>query len=248
MTKDNIVNFEFGCEFEFYVNQMLEDELIDELNNISSSKVIINRSNELNQKNHNDCINYKRDASLTGDTGREITTPICSLEELKDYIRKISKIINNNAQTNEDTGFHIHISTANKSIDVDFYRFMLLANDQVLLTNWGSRNGYSLNVMSILDVLDMEEAKQFKNKKGRIWNLEKRDNNHLEIRTMGGSNYHNKVDKILKELDTFIETFQKSINKPDKEYITIFQNHINALKSCDTKRRDKFLEVINKNT
>ena len=64
----------------------------------------------------------------------------------------------------EDTGFHIHISTVDESIEVDFYKFMLLCNESSLLKNWENRNAFCLNVMDILTILDMEEAKKLKNK------------------------------------------------------------------------------------
>ena len=43
-------------------------------------------------------------------------------DKIKEYIIKICKLINSNAQTNGDTGFHIHISTIDKSLNIDFYR------------------------------------------------------------------------------------------------------------------------------
>ncbi len=240
---NNMPELQYGCEFEFYVNQMIEDNLIDELTSVSKSELTVNYNNGQNDDTK---MNYKRDASLTGTTGREITTPICSLDDLKEYILKISKIITSNAQTNEDTGFHIHISTMDKSLTLDFYRFMLLSNDKQLLTNWGSRNGFSLNVMDILDSLDMEEAKRFKNIKGRIWNLEKISDNHIEIRTMGGTNYQLKIEQILLELEIFIEIFYTSLKKPDKEYLNILKEHMIILSNCPKERKDEFLKVLNK--
>ena len=239
----SIDDLQFGCELEFYVNQMIEEELIEELEHISNKNLIINNKDGQNDDSK---MNYKKDASLHGENGKEITIPICSYEELKEYIVKICKLISSNAQTNGDTGFHIHISTVDTSLNVDFYRFMLLSNNESLLNNWGERNKFSLNVMDILDVLDLEEARKFKNKKGRIWSLEKRDNNHIEIRTMGGSGYETKVEQIFFELDKFIEIFLICFQKPDKSYITILEEHMKKLKSSPKEKRDKFLEIINR--
>ena len=36
-------------------------------------------------------MNYKRDASLHGENGKEITIPICSYKELKDLYKKECK-------------------------------------------------------------------------------------------------------------------------------------------------------------
>ena len=150
----------------------------------------------------------------------------------------------------EDTGFHIHISTVDESIEVDFYKFMLLCNESSLLKNWENRNAFCLNVMDILTILDMEEAKKLKNKKGRVWNLEKRrennKTNHIEIRTIGGTSYQRKVEQILNELDQFIEIFNRSIknDNKDQEYKAILQKHMKILESAPKERREKFLQLI----
>ena len=123
---------------------------------------------------------------------------------------------------------------------------MLLSNDSSLLSNWGKRNAFSRNVMDILTDLDMDEAKQVKNKKGRVWNLEKRETNHIEIRTIGGTNYQQKVDQILCELDQFIEIFDRSIknNGKDKEYKTILQKHMQIVNKAPKERKEKFLQLL----
>lgn len=243
----NYNHLKFGCEFEFYPNTMLEDEMFDALSDILQDGIKLKHNLKSNDDNN---MNYKTEPSLSAMGGKEITTPICSYEDLKSYIVNISKIIDENGATNEDTGFHIHISTIDESIEVDFYKFMLLCDVSSLLQNWGDRNAYCLNVMEVLTVLDMREAKELKNKKGRVWNLEKRKEhgkmNHIEIRTIGGTGYQCKVEKILNELNQFIEIFNRSIKdgSPDEEYKTILEEHIKVLKSAPIERREKFLKLL----
>ena len=240
-------NLKFGCEFEFYPNIMLEDELIDSLQTILKDGVELKRNLTINDDNN---MNYKNEPSLSAMGGKEITTPICSYEDLKFYITSIAKIIDANGETNEDTGFHIHISTIDENKEVDFYKFMLLSDETSLLNNWGNRNSYCLNVMDILTVLDMNEAKKLKNKKGRVWNLEKRKENgktnHIEIRTIGGTNYQYKIKQILNELDQFILIFNRSIRgeNNDELYKIVLQKHMEILKSAPKDRRNKFLQLI----
>ena len=241
-------NLKFGCEFEFYPNIMLEEEMIDTL----KSKLKNGLSLKLNLDSNDDKnMNYKKEPSLSAVGGKEITTPICCYEDLKHYITDICKIIDENGETNEDTGFHIHISTMDENIEVDFYKFMLLSNESLLLKNWGSRNAYCLNVMDVLTVLDMNEAKKLKNKKGRVWNLEKRKEkgitNHIEIRTIGGTNYQRKSEQILNELDQFIEIFNRSLisSNQDEEYKNILIKHMKVLKTAPKDRKEKFLQIIN---
>jgi len=244
---DLYTNLKFGCEFEFYPNLMLEDEIIDELQNVLKKGIELKINLPINDDNN---MNYKDEPSLSTNGGKEITTPICSYEDLKFYIDSIVKIISAYGTTNENTGFHIHISTIDENKEVDFYKFMLLCDNALLLNNWGDRNSYCLNVMDILTVLDMNEAKKIKNKKGRVWNLEKRIENdklnHIEIRTIGGTDYQKQVKKILNEFDKFISIFNKSIktNNNDEEYKNILQKHIKILNSVSQERKEKFLKLI----
>ena len=160
----NYNHLKFGCEFEFYPNTMLEDEMIDTLSNILKDGIELKKNPKSNDNNN---MNYKAEPSLSAMGGKEITTPISSYENLKNYIIAIAEIIDKHGETNEDTGFHIHISTIDENKEVDFYKFMLLCDKTLLLQNWGNRNAYCLNVMEVLTVLNMEEAKKLKNKKGK---------------------------------------------------------------------------------
>jgi len=119
---EKYTNLKFGCEFEFYPNIMLEDEIIDSLKNILKDGIEL----KINlQSNDDSNMNYKIEPSLSAKGGKEITTPICSYEDLRFYIKSISNIVNDTGTTNEDTGFHIHISTINENMEVDFYKFIL---------------------------------------------------------------------------------------------------------------------------
>ncbi len=240
-------HLKFGCEFEFYPNLNLENEILDALKNELKDGITL-KQNLASNDDYN--MNYKIEPSLSAMGGKEITTPICTYEELKTYITNICKIIDTNGTTNEDTGFHIHISTLDETLELDFYKFMLLCNEASLLENWGKRNSYCLNVMDVLTTLDMEEAKVIKNKKGRVWNLEKRKENgiinHVEIRTIGGTSYQTKIKQIFNELDKFIEIFIRSIHddKVDNGYKFILQKNMEIVKSASKERRNKFLEII----
>jgi len=237
-------DLEFGCEFEFYTSEQFEEDLFEDLRSITNANLLVNRKSIPIQDDRHYCMNYKPDNSLTGYCGREISVPICSIEELKHYIIEINKILNEYGSTNEDTGFHIHISTKNKSLDIDFYAFMLLCEEASLLSNWGSRNRYSLNVMDVLGVFDMKEAKELKEKKGRIWSLEKRKENHIEIRTIGGTNYHKQTNKILEELEMFTNIFRRILLQPDIEYKELLKAHKIKLEKISEDKKEDFYKII----
>jgi hypothetical protein len=241
-------NLRFGCEFEFYINGNNQELIVKELERISGSDILINLDEIPKEKDIHECLCLKFDSSL-GSEGAEISVPICSYDTLCYYIGHILYIIEEFGTTNEDTGFHIHISTTEKE-EMDFYAFILLCNEANLLNNWGNRNQYSLNPMEILNFLNEKEARKLKNKKGRVWSIERRGQAHVEIRTMGGLSYHIKVEQIHKELDMFIEIFKQSISdiKENIQYKEVLKQHLEILKNTNknkTERFQKFIATIN---
>ncbi len=58
----NYNHLKFGCEFEFYPNIMLEDEMIDTLSNILKDGVVLKQNLKSNDDNN---MNYKTEPSLT---------------------------------------------------------------------------------------------------------------------------------------------------------------------------------------
>ena len=233
-----------GCEFEFYVNGANYDNIIEELNSIAGSDILINLDEVPQESDSHQCLCLKYDSSLGG-SGAEISVPICSYDTLLYYIGHITYIIEEYGTTNEDTGFHIHISTDSEQ-EMDFYAFVLLCHEQNLLNNWGDRNQYSLNPMEILNFLNEKEAKALKNRKGRVWSIERRGISHVEIRTMGGISYHNKVDKLCQELDSFINIFNQSIAnvKKDPHYKKVLEKHLEKLHQTSAKKTKQFHDFI----
>ena len=236
--------YRFGCEFEFYVNQEQYEEIIRELEYYAGSDILINLEEVPKEKDKNECLCLKYDSSL-GTSGVEISVPICSYDTLCYYICHISHIISEYGTTNEDTGFHIHISI-DEDIDMDFYAFILLCDDKNLLNNWGDRNSYSLNPMEILNSLKAEEAKELKNRKGRVWSIERRGKAHVEVRTIGGTAYETRTVQIIEELDAFIELFKLSISSimTNPEYIEIYKNHYKILSTKSKDKEKRFKEFV----
>ncbi len=234
----------FGCEFEFYITGNNCDNIIEELEIISGSDILINFDEIPSEADAHNCLCLKFDSSL-GTGGVEISTPICSYDRLLYYIGHISYIIEEYGATNEETGFHIHISV-DEEIEMDFYAFLLICHNQNLLNNWGERNGYSLNPMEILNYLDEEDARKLKNKKGRVWSIERRGKAHIEVRTIGGMGYHNQTPKIVTELKSFISIFEKTLGnmRNDEEYRTILKEHLLKLEQTSKDKTERFQDFI----
>ena len=117
-----IEKYIFGCEFEFYLHtDKSYDIVIKELFYISKVDLLTNNMTTPSCKDSSECMQLKPDISLEKDNGLEISIPKSNYSQLVDYIRDINSLIEKYGYTDNDTGFHIHISTSKHSgINIDF--------------------------------------------------------------------------------------------------------------------------------
>ena len=235
----------FGCEFEFYPKENIKMEnIIPELCKCLKTDLLVNEIFLPSCTDSSACMQLKRDISLD-DNGLEISIPISSYQSLLEYIPKINNLIQKFGYTNDDTGLHIHISTCNKSgINFNFYNFSLLCNKHKLLDSWYSRNGYCLNVMEVINYNNKKEAKRLKEKKGRVWNLELVAKNRIEIRTIGGTDYHTKTTKIIEEIAKFKELFEETLKGDSEELIKLRDAHATMVKKATLQEKIGFIKLF----
>jgi hypothetical protein len=236
----------FGCELEFIVNDGKDQEVYKKLKSLYGDRVLMDitkstiPSDPKFKKTH-----FKADNSLESKMGRELTSPICNIEELKQYFSDFRKIINEFGITNELTGLHIHMSCSNTQVDeIDLCKFVLLSDIHELLGNWGKRNRYCLNIMDIMGYLEFEDVKYSKEAKGRVWNMLKRDTHHIEIRTFGGENYQNKIEQVEQELAQYCQIFNHSTDDTytSQAYLSKLEEHgENLALLCDDEIDDYLL-------
>jgi len=187
--------YQFGCELEFYIDEKnnyseVIEILREEISTFCDVDILVDLTNLPTDEDKNNCVQIKPDQSLE-DNGIEISIPITSQEGVKYYIEKILPFIKKYGYTNKDTGLHFHISTISKDgANFNFYLYMLMCHDKELLSSWQPRIGYSQNVMDILSKNTKALSREIKNAKGTIWNLEKLETNHIEIKSIGGEDYH----------------------------------------------------------
>lgn len=237
--------FFFGCEFEFYTKESFNIEIfIKELLDISDVDLLVNELTVPKCEGSEYCMHLKKDMTLK-DNGFEVSTPKTSYSKLVSYIEEINLLIEKYGYTNLDTGFHIHISTSKKNgINFDFYKFTLLCNQCKLLYIWETRNSYCLNVMDVISCNTKNEAKKKKNGIGKVWNLEKITNNRIEIRTMGGDNYHLKTKQILDELSKYFEIFKETLSKDTEEYTKLKLEHLEKIKKLPKEEIIEFTKIF----
>lgn len=242
--------YQYGCEFEFYIdiNKVQYNKAIEEISKelflLTPSDLLVDVLSLPLTNDKDRCMQLKPDISLK-DTGIEISTPISNLGGIKHYIKTICAIIDKYGYTNEETGFHIHISTIkNDGVNFNFYKYMLLCADADLLSSWEPRIGYSQNVMDILSIHDRSVSRMIKTKKGTVWNLEKVDSNHVEIKSIGGDNYHKEVDRIINEFSTYAKYFDETLAKNIDKHKRLIQDHKELIDSLSDQTKASFMSAL----
>jgi hypothetical protein len=241
--------YQYGCEFEFYINiekynfDETIEKILNEIQEFSNVDILVDLASLPSDEDKNNCIQIKPDQSLE-DHGIEISIPITSQDGVIYYIQKILPLIEKYGFTNEETGLHFHISTIKKDgVNFNFYAYMLLCHDKKLLSSWKPRTGYSHNVMDIL--LKNTKSDSRKIKKGTVWNLEKIDPSHIEIKTIGGIDYHKKTDQILSEFNLYAECFYNTHENTDITYSKrLIEEHKKTVKEANKKTQATFIEAV----
>ena len=238
----------YGCEFEFYVDtkqyqyESVLDALAIALFELTHADILVDEISIPKSKDRNHCMQIKPDISLE-DHGLEISVPISTKEGILHYIQMILPLIKKYGYTNEETGFHIHMSSLGSS-HIDFYRFMLLCDDAGLLSAWKPRVGYSQNVMDILSSHTKQEARIIKTKKGTIWNLERIDAHHIEIKSIGGIDYHKETERLIREFERYADFFTQALGEMTPEHKILLEKHKQRLKSVDEAVKGSFASAL----
>lgn len=242
--------YQYGCEFEFYINKSLDFkstiiEIKDKIYQFSNVDILLDFVSLPSDVDKNQCLQIKPDNSLE-DNGIEISIPITSKNGIKHYVKHILQIIEEYGYTNADTGLHFHISTIkNDGVNFDFFLYMLMCHDKNLLSSWVTRNGYSHNVMDILSGNSKVVSRSIKNQKGQIWNLEKISPSHVEIKSMGGADYHLKRDQIISEFELYAECFDIINKKQNNEYRNqLIENHKKLINNVSINQKEEFINVV----
>ncbi|MCF6310177.1 MAG: hypothetical protein L3J19_06885 [Sulfurimonas sp.] len=242
--------YQYGCEFEFYIDteicdyEMAIDEICKEMHKLTSVDILVDIVSLPKVVDKNRCLQMKPDISLV-DNGIEISVPIISEAGVEHFIKTISPIIDKYGYTNEETGFHIHISTIKKDgINFNFYKYMLLCHRAGLLSSWKPRVGYSQNVMDILSHNNKQKSREIKTKKSTIWNLEKIEPNHVEIKSIGGDSYHMNTDKMIKEFLHYSQCFDETLQKDTEADKQMYAEHEEQISKLPSEINSSFATAL----
>ncbi len=241
--------YQFGCEYEFYISEehnfeQVIFEITQSIYEISDADMLIDFSYLPIDEDKNYCFQIKSDGSLKSN-GVEITIPITSRIGFVRYLERICNLIKQYGYTNRDTGLHIHISTVDSNgINFNFYKYMLLCDEEQLLSSWETREGYSHNVMDILSQNTKLEAKKIKTDKGTIWNLEKILPNHIEIKSIGGIDYHLDTQRLIHEFNLYADLFQETLEKDSEKHLALYKKHKAHINSVSSEKQKQFMVAI----
>jgi hypothetical protein len=99
--------------------------------------------------------------------------------------------------------------------------------------------------MDILSSNLKQASRKIKTKKGTIWNIEKIEPNHVEIKSIGGDNYHTEVARVANEILAYCEYFEKTLSKDTEQDKQIYIEHKKQVDQVSTETGSKFVSALN---
>lgn len=99
--------------------------------------------------------------------------------------------------------------------------------------------------MDILSKNSKVKTRKIKTKKGTIWNLEKLGTNHIEIKSIGGVDYHKDIEKVFEEFDMYVECFDSVFKDREPDYRQrLVSEHKKLISSITKEVMDEFSTAI----
>ena len=98
--------------------------------------------------------------------------------------------------------------------------------------------------MDVLSEHTKQEARVIKTKKGTIWNLERIDSHHIEIKSIGGVDYHIEVERIMGEFEAYADYFTEAIGEMTPEHKILLERHKQMLDSLDKETKGRFASAL----
>lgn len=83
-----------------------------------------------------------------------------------------------------------------------------------------------------------------KTKKGTIWNLEKIDPHHIEIKSIGGKDYHKNPAQIIQEFKIYAKLFIESTGEISEQYKKILLAHKQEIDSLGKDIKVEFVTAL----
>jgi len=99
-------------------------------------------------------------------------------------------------------------------------------------------------LMDILISHTKQEARVIKTKKGTIWNLERIDPHHVEIKSIGGADYHKETERLKREFEIYADYFTQALGAVTPDHKRLLGNHKQMLDSLDKEAKGRFASAL----
>lgn len=250
-----------GFEFEFFSKL----NLTDTKKGLSNS---LNKKIRIEDKAHSDfspsADEYKLEPDNSGGSGMiELVTGPTPFNEAKLVLAKTLKWIKENGSTNDRCSIHINLAFNTEKLGSDFImskldigKFVLNFNEDLVYEEFPNRKD-SVYAKSIKFVMPLSGMTQFSpesilwknysfvNEKYYGVNFTKIPKGYIEFRYLGGENYQNKYNSILRLTEHFILSLYDTLSNPAytkadiNELNKILDNHKSVISSYKSYKNFK---------
>ena len=236
---------DFGLNTYLDENTWFEDVLSSMNDDFihSSQAPFKNERYEFDWKN-SEVWNIEEDGSLS-EGGIEITSPVKQVHELLNDIEDMFNWIDDIGSTDSSCGFHVHISTIKKN-EFDPIKLLMFVEENSILKHFEDRrnNQYTSLISSLekdyfteKDLLNIIQKKDIlkelkNNEKYMGLHIIDLQDNHVEFRYMGGTNYHTKFKEVRENIAKYSHWMEIATN-PEykrKEYLKKINRVLNKIK------------------
>ena len=83
-----------------------------------------------------------------------------------------------------------------------------------------------------------------KTKKGTIWNLERIDSHHIEIKSIGGDDYHRETERLVREFEVYADYFAQALGVMTPEHKILLEKHKQMLDNSDKEAKGRFASAL----
>ncbi|OYZ23663.1 MAG: hypothetical protein B7Y23_10010 [Sulfurovum sp. 16-42-52] len=98
--------------------------------------------------------------------------------------------------------------------------------------------------MDILSQNTKLESKKIKTGKGTIWNLEKISFNHIEIKSIGGIDYHSDTQKLIDEFNQYADLFHEALQIDTEKHKELYRKHKKQLENVELEKQKLFIFAL----
>ncbi|HHT00973.1 MAG TPA: hypothetical protein ENK73_08995 [Thiomicrospira sp.] len=240
--EDLSIGFLCGFEIEFFLNpNKLQDFQKDMAEILPDYQMLLIYLNEVPKTNHRHFYLIKEVTGLPpeGMQSYEIVSPILDYKSLPYFINAIFILLNEyGAKDNDSIGFHLHVSTqASPKLSPISLLFFL---DQEGVLNSKERQYTRDIIKQFFDYSALDWQWIFEEVTRKCYNvnfLHYDQDNHIELRSMGGLGYLNKQNDILTNCFKCLLAYEKALNTPVKSISQgILENYSLKQHVLQTKR------------